>query len=102
MDRPADRRHLVAAGDEPPGEEHERRDVAGGADRRQRDPHRSDGGDAARRHARAVPRRDDPPDLQQALHPAALPRYGSSSSSIRASSARGSPASAQATVFGMW
>ena len=30
------------------------------------------------------------------------PRYGSSSSSMRASSARGSPARAQATMFGRW
>ena len=73
MDRPADRGHLMAAVDEPPSEEDERRDVPGGADRRQRDPHRSDGGDAARRQARAISWRDDPSDLQQPLDSATLP-----------------------------
>ena len=63
----------------------------------------SDGGDAPRRDPRPVARRRrfGPTSSRRCTRPR-WPRYGSRSSSMRASSARGSPASAHATTLGRW
>ena len=70
--RPGDRGHGVAAIDQGAGQDRERANVAGRADRRERDPHQIA---AMRRGAIRGPYRggDDPADLEQALHAPALP-----------------------------
>ena len=99
--RPRDRRHRMAAIDERAGEDRERTDVTGRADRGERDPHQIV---AMRRGAMRGPYRGGvirATSSRRCTRPR-CPRYGSSSSSMRASSARGSPASAHATTLGRW
>ena len=62
----------------------------------------SDRRDRPRRQPRAVARRRMPDVSRSRTARARWPRYGSSSSSIRSSVARGSPASAHATRCGRW
>jgi hypothetical protein len=100
---PADRGDLMPATDEAAGQEDERRHVAGGADRGERDAHEGQMA-AMLRGAIRGPNRGAviPPASRSRWTRPRCPRYGSRSSSIRASSARGSPASAQAIMLGTW